>query len=40
MQASRLENKAIDLQIAHYVYDTNTPFYAVNHPEFQKIIQM
>lgn len=31
---------SIDQQIATYLYATNTPFQAVDHPEFRKLINM
>ena len=40
MKTSKSESELLDLQIARYIYATNTPFVAVEHPEFIKPIKM
>ncbi|KAI6649837.1 Transposase [Oopsacas minuta] len=40
MKTSKSEAELLDLQIARYIYATNTPFIAVEHPEFMKLIKM
>ena len=40
VNTSTLEAKLLDEQIAQYFYATNTPFVAVEHPEFVKLISM
>ena len=37
-RTSQSEKNKLDLQIARYLYATNTPFRAVEHPEFKKMI--
>ena len=39
-KTSKLEAELLDEQIARYIYATNTPFVAVEHPEFVKLISM
>lgn len=40
LRTSQIEKDAIDEQVGRYVYATNTPFSAVTHPEFIKLVQM
>lgn len=40
MQTSNSEKAAIDLQVARFIYATNSPFSTVEHPEFKKFVQM
>ena len=40
VRTSASEKHAIDLQIARYLYATNSPFSVANHAEFKKMIQM
>ena len=40
MKTSKSESELLDLQIARYIYANNTPFVAVEHPEFIKLIKM
>ena len=40
VQTSKLEADLLDEQIARYFYATSTPFVAVEHPEFVKLINM
>ena len=40
MKTSKSESELLNLQIARYIYETNTPFVAVEHPEFIKLIKM
>ena len=40
VKTSKLEAELLDEQIARYFYATNTPFVAVEHPEFVKLINM
>ena len=38
IQTTQIDKKKFDLQIAKFVYGTNTPFTHVEHPEFVKLI--
>ena len=40
MKISKSESELLDLQIARYTYGTNTPFVAVEHPGFIKLIKL
>ncbi|KAI6659886.1 hypothetical protein LOD99_14226 [Oopsacas minuta] len=40
MKTSKSEAELLDLQIARYIYATNMPFIAVEHPKFIKLIKM
>ena len=40
MKTSKSESELLDLQIARYIYATNAPLVAVEHPEFIKLIKM
>ena len=40
VKTTKLEAELLDEQIARYFYATNTPFVAVEHPEFVKLINM
>ena len=39
-KTSKSESELLDLLIARYIYATNTPLVAVEHPEFIKLIKM
>jgi len=39
-QTSKTNKTAMDRQIARFLYGTNTPFSAVGHPEFVKLVQL
>ena len=40
LKTSEMEKAALDLQVARYIYATNTPFCATSHPEFMKLLKM
>lgn len=39
ISTGREDKKKIDLQVARYMFATNTPFHHVEHPEFLKLIE-
>lgn len=40
VKTSSCQKEELDLQIARYVYATNSPFSVVEHPEFKKMVNM